>query len=415
MIDIQKLRDNPEAVAANLARRGVPAEVVKKLVDLDTSWRNLTTEFDQKKAEKNAAGKQVRSAPSSEDIAKMRETSQALKELAKKVEAAAVEREAAWKALPNLVAEDVPDGGAEDFKVVQKAKKVPRSDFPQKSYLELLEPRLIDIERAAKVSGSRFVYLKGQLARLQIGLVAYAFDKLSVEGFEPVIPPVLIGEEAMAGMGYLGQHADEVYKTQDNLYLTGTSEQSIGAMHQGEQLLLAELPKRYVGYSTCFRREAGSHGKDVRGILRMHQFDKIEMFSFASPRGEASQQEHDFLRAQQQAVMDDLELPYQVIMLAAKDLGAPSAKTYDTETWIPSEGRFRETHSTSNTTDYQARRLNIRLKESETGEKVHMLNGTVMAIGRILIALIENHQRADRSVAIPKALLTYVPFESITV
>lgn len=410
MIDIQKLRDEPDAVLQNLARRGVPAEAVEKLAARDKTWREIVTQFDRKKAEQNAASK---SKPSKEEIAEMRELAQQLKDLEKKVAAAAAERETAWKALPNLVAEDVPEGGEEDYAIIQEPAEIPKKDFAMKSYLEFLEPKMIDLTRAAKVSGSRFVYLKGQLARVQIGLISYTFDKLAAAGFEPIIPPVLINEEAMAGMGYLGQHADEVYKTQDNLYLTGTSEQAIGPMHMNEQLSLDELPKRYAGYSTCFRREAGSHGKDVRGILRMHQFDKIEMFSFTSPRDQASEKEHEFLLEQQKGILNDLQLPYRVIKLAARDLGAPSAKTYDIETWIPSEQRFRETHSTSNTTDYQARRLNIRLKEGKSAEKIHMLNGTAVAIGRILIALIENHQQADGTIAIPKALSAYVPFAAI--
>lgn len=411
MIDIQKLRDDPDAVIQNLAKRGVPAEAVRKLATLDKQWRELTAQFDKKKAEQNAVSKRK---PSQAEIEQMREMSQALKGLEKQVAVAAAERVAAWQALPNVVAGDVPKGGADDYEVVQEAAEIPKKDFPQKGYLELLEPHMIDVERAAKVSGSRFVYLKGQLARLQIGLISYAFDKLTASGFTPVIPPVLIGKEAMSGMGYLGQHADEVYKTQDNLYLTGTSEQAIGPMHMDEQLSLEELPKRYVGYSTCFRREAGSHGKDVRGILRMHQFDKVEMFSFASPRDNASEQEHEFLLEQQKQIMRDLGLPYRVIKLAAQDLGMPSAKTYDIETWIPSEGRFRETHSASNTTDYQARRLNIRLKEGRSSEKVHLLNGTALAIGRILIAIIENYQQADGSISIPEILKPYVPFDAIS-
>lgn len=402
MIDIELIRKEPDTVKQNLAKRGVPAQAVKELAKLDKQWRELITELDQKKAEQNAGSKKK---PSPEEITKMRAMSQEIKNLEKQEAAIAQQRAEAWETLPNLVAEDVPEGGEEDYAIIQEPSEIPKKDFQMRSYLELAEGILIDIERAGKVSGSRFAYIKGQLARLQIGLVAYVFDKLAKEGFEAVIPPVLISETAMAGMGYLGQHADEIYKTQDNLYLTGTSEQAIGPMHMNESFSLSELPKRYVGYSTCFRREAGSHGKDVRGILRMHQFDKIEMFSFAAPS--ASEEEHWFLLEQQKNIMDDLQLPYRVIKLAARDLGAPSAKTYDIETWIPSEGRFRETHSTSNTTDYQARRLHIR--------NVHMLNGTALAIGRTLIAVMENYQEEDGSIRVPEALKQYVPFDAITV
>lgn len=413
MIDIEKLRDNPKAVAKNLEKRGVAPEIVEKLVTLDQTWRAAVRELDEKKSEQNAANKSRQAKPAPNEVKAMKRLSQSIKELEKNVRALAADRERAWKGLPNLVAEDVPAGGEEDYEIVGEPSPVPEKDFPIKSYLELAEPTFIDTERAAKVSGSRFAYITGELARLQMGLVAYAFDKLASYNFVPVIPPMLINEEAMAGMGYLGQHAEEVYATQDNLYLIGTSEQSIGARHMGEQLPLSELPKRYVGYSTCFRREAGSHGKDVKGILRMHQFDKVEMFSFTSPREGASEEEHEFLLARQKEIMDELGLPYRVVKLAAQDLGAPSAKTYDVEAWIPSEGRWRETHSTSNTTDYQARRLKIRLKEGEASEKVHMLNGTALAIGRMLIAIIENYQQADQSIRIPEALQRYVPFDRI--
>jgi seryl-tRNA synthetase len=227
-----------------------------------------------------------------------------------------------------------------------------------------------------------------------------------------VIPPLLLGNQAMAGMGYLDQAGDEVYQTQDDLYLVGTSEQSLGAMHMDEIVPAEKLPIRYMAFTPCFRREAGSHGKDVKGILRLHQFDKVEMFSITTP--EKSEEEHQFLLQMQRSIMDDFKLPYRVIRLAAGDLGTPSAKTYDIETWIPSEQKYRETHSTSNTTDYQSRRLNIRFKDKEgTTKKVHMLNGTATAMSRLLIALIENHQQQDGSVELPKCLHQYLPFQKL--
>ena len=249
--------------------------------------------------------------------------------------------------------------------------------------------------------------------RLEFALVSFILDTLARHDFTPVMPPVLVKEPAMAGMGYLDHEGDEIYKTQDDLYLVGTSEQAIGPMHMNEMLDLKVKPLRYVGYSSCFRREAGSYGKDVKGILRLHQFEKVEMFSFCQPKD--SKTEHDFLLERQREIMDALELPYRVLRLAGGDTGTPSSKTYDIETWIPSEGKFRETHSTSNTTDFQARRLNIRTKTDTGTEVAHMLNGTAVAMSRILIALIENHQQMDKSILIPKALASYLPFTSIAV
>lgn len=266
--------------------------------------------------------------------------------------------------------------------------------------------------RGAKVAGARFTYLSGNLARLEIGIASYVLDKLSQAGFTQVVPPILLNEQAMAGMGYLDQAGDEVYKTQDDLYLIGTSEQSLGTMHMDEIIAQELLPLRYAAFTPCFRREAGSHGKDVKGILRLHQFDKVEMFSITTP--EQSEKEHEFLLEQQRSIMDDLKLPYRVVRLAAGDIGAPSAKTYDIETWIPSEQKYRETHSTSNTTTYQSRRLNIRFKNADgNSEKVHMLNGTAVALSRLLIALIENHQQADGSVKLPDCLHPYLPFTAL--
>jgi seryl-tRNA synthetase len=289
--------------------------------------------------------------------------------------------------------------------------QVPDASTTPKNYLELMGTR-VDMKRGAKVSGARFTYLSGDLARLELGIASYIMDKLSQEGFVQVIPPLLLGNQAMAGMGYLDQAGDEVYQTQDDLYLVGTSEQSLGAMHMDEIVPAEKLPIRYMAFTPCFRREAGSHGKDVKGILRLHQFDKVEMFSITTP--EKSEEEHQFLLQMQRSIMDDFKLPYRVIRLAAGDLGTPSAKTYDIETWIPSEQKYRETHSTSNTTDYQSRRLNIRFKDKEgTTKKVHMLNGTATAMSRLLIALIENHQQQDGSVELPKCLHQYLPFQKL--
>lgn len=415
MIDIERIRQSFEEVADNLARRGVDREEIGKLQKRDEEWRQLAQEVDKMRKKQNEANKKMAQASEAER-AKLKDglknDSNNLKEKEGEIKEVAKERDVLWRALPNELLNDVPTGGEADYEVLRQVpEELPAKNFEVKNYFELAENELFDIERAAKVAGSRFVYIKGQLARLQMALVSFVFDFLQAKGFVPILPPVMITEEAMSGMGYLEHGGDEIYKTQDDLYLVGTSEQSIGVMHMKEVLDKERLPLRYVGYSSCFRREAGSHGKDVRGILRLHQFDKVEMFSFTS--ADKSAEEHELLLEMQEKIMQALELPYRVIKLAAKDLGAPSAKTYDIETWIPGEKKYRETHSTSNTTDYQARRLNVRVKSENSTAKAHMLNGTALAMSRTLIALMENHQQADGSIAIPKALHEYLPFEKI--
>ncbi len=413
MIDIKKIRDDWKGVAVNLERRGVEKEAIKKLWKADKTWLVLSRKVEDLKAKQNKANEIVASAEKNEKvnlISDLKKISAKIKKEEEKLNEVVVKRDKLWRKLPNIIFDDVPSGGEEDAELITESKvRVTEFNFEAKNYLELL-PGNIDIERAAKVSGSRFVYLKNQLVRLELGLVSFVLDHLTDVGFEAVIPPVLIKEKAMAGMGYLDHDGDEIYKTQDNLYLVGTSEQAIGPMHMDE-VLEGVLPRRYAAYSSCFRREAGSHGKDVKGMLRVHQFNKVEMFSFCSPS--KSEEEHEFILEQQQFIMDALLLPYRVIKLAASDLGSPSAKTYDIETWMPSENKFRETHSTSNTTDYQARRLNIRIKDEKGTRKAHMLNGTAVAVGRMLIALIENHQQSDGSISIPDALRSYLPFEKI--
>ncbi|PIT97846.1 MAG: serine--tRNA ligase [Candidatus Andersenbacteria bacterium CG10_big_fil_rev_8_21_14_0_10_54_11] len=424
MIDINLIRRDTDGVANNLARRGVSRAAVDRLKELDEEWLSLTRQVEEMRAAKNKVSDAIvaaRGAEREQMIADMREVSAKLKDAEGDLKRAESERDSAWRALPNVLAEGVPDGGSDNFEIVRHGPRaVPEHAFPPKSYLELGEGNLFNLAAASRVSGSGFAYILGDLARLQIGLVAWVFDTINetIEKdadmpFTPVIPPVLIGETAMAGMGYLGNHAEEVYRTQDDLYLTGTSEQALGPMQIRNKQLETNLPQRFVGYSSCFRREAGSHGKEVRGLKRLHQFEKIEMFSFTRP--EDSEKEHSFLLGRQERIMQALELPYRVITLAAGDLGAPAAKTYDIETWIPSEQRYVETHSTSNTTDYQARRLNIRFKDGNRIRHLHMLNGTALAMSRIFIALLENHQLQDGSIAVPKVLSRghYVPFERI--
>ncbi len=418
MIDIELLRSEQtrQQTIDALAKRGIDASSITSLITADTAWREATEKLEAIRAQKKASSSAITTA-SDDDKANIITAMQALgeeeKQLEKSLAAAEQERLALWKTLPNIPLSDVQQGGEEDYEVVATSETpIPKKEKTPKDYITLMGSR-IDMERGSKVSGARFTYLSGDLARLELALASYVIDALSGKGFVQVVPPLLLGEKAMAGMGYLEQAGDEVYKTQDDLYLIGTSEQSLGAMHMNEIVPIEQLPLRYCAFSPCFRREAGSHGKDVKGILRLHQFDKVEMFSITAP--ERSEDEHQFLLTQQRSIMDSLQLPYRVIRLAAGDTGSPSAKTYDIETWIPSEGKYRETHSTSNTTDYQSRRLNIRYRNSEgKTEKVHMLNGTAIALSRLLIALIEHHQQQDGSVAIPDALQSYVPFRQLS-
>jgi seryl-tRNA synthetase len=318
--------------------------------------------------------------------------------------------------IPNIPLKDVPVGKDErDNVIVRKWGKLPKFDFQFKDYLTIAEKLdLIDVKRAAKISGSRFGFLKRQAVLLEFALIKLAFDTLTKKGFIPLLPPVMLKKEIARGMGYFEQ-ADEkeaYFLPEDNLYLAGTAEQPIGAMHKDEVFKEKDLPKRYVGFSTCFRREAGSYGKDTVGIFRVHQFDKVEMFSFCQP--EKSEEEHQFFLKLEEEFMQKLKLPYQVIHLCTGDMGLPSASTFDVETWIPSQSRFRETHSTSNCTDFQARRLNIKYKPLKPKtynlkpRYIHTINGTAFAIQRMLIAIIENYQQKDGSIRIPEVLQRYL-------
>jgi len=317
--------------------------------------------------------------------------------------------------IPNLPLDDVPFGKDERENVVSKEwGEKTKFDFKPKNYLEIAENLdLIDLKRAAKTSGTRFSFLKREAALLEFALVNLAFENLIPEGFVPVIPPFMIKPEPFRGMGYLERGAEEVYYLpKDDLYLIGTAEQIIGPMHMDEVLDEKELPKRYVGFSSCFRREAGSYGKDTKGIFRVHQFDKVEMFSFCRP--EKSKEEHLLFLKMEEKLMQALEIPYRVVQMCTGDLGDPAAAKYDLEAWLPSEDRYRETHSTSNCTDFQSRRLNIRYKGKDGKlDFVHTVNGTAFAIGRTLIAIIENYQQKDGSVVVPEVLQKYCGFKEI--
>lgn len=418
MIDIELLRNKKtrEDAVALLAKRGVALSAIEALVTCDSAWRDASQKLEEVRSQKKQAGEKIASATPEEKqtlVAAMQSVNKQEAELKEIVDTTAQEREMLWKKIPNIPLPDVQPGGEDDSEIIAESEIQPKdnTETPH-DYMTLMGGR-IDMARGAKVSGARFTYISGDLARLELGITSYVMDSLIKNGFTQVSPPVLIQQQAMQGMGYLDQASDEVYSTQDDLYLVGTSEQSLGAMHMDEMLAQEILPLRYTAYTPCFRREAGSHGKDVKGILRLHQFNKVEMFSITTP--EKSEAEHQFLLQQQRNIMDALELPYKVVRLAAGDIGAPSAKTYDIETWIPSEQKYRETHSTSNTTTFQSRRLNIRYKTSEgETQKVHMLNGTAVALSRLLIALIENHQQADGSVQLPACLHPYLPFTSVS-
>ncbi len=368
-----------------------------------TDQKKLRQKIEQFQAQINQANKIIPSlspADKKKKIAAVKPISAKIAELKKQLQASAILR------LPNPPATDVPNGDDDTENVVEKEVGQKPKIADPKEYLALTENLgVIDVQRAAKVSGSRFGYVLGDLAEMEFGLVQYAQAVILKHGFTMVVPPVMIKEENMAAMGYLagGGESETYHFAKDHLYLVGTSEQSIGPMHRDELFSEPDLPKRYLAFSTCFRREAGSYGKDTKGILRVHQFDKLEMFSLTLP--EDSDQEHHRLLRLQEELMQGLGLPYRVVKLCTGDLGWPSARTYDIETWMPGQGVYRETHSTSTTTDYQSRALNIRVQRADGSKQyVHMLNGTAIAVGRMLIAIVENYQRSDGRIDVPKVL-----------
>jgi seryl-tRNA synthetase len=409
VIDLRLLRDDPDAVRASQRARGDSEAVVDDLLRADEARRAAVQRFEALRAEQKQLGKQMPKATGEEKAALLTRTKELSTEV-KAAETAVTEADQALRqaqlAVPNLVEEGAPHGGEENFVVLREVGARPEHDAPR-DHLELGEGlRAIDVERGAKVSGSRFYYLTGVGALLQLGLLQLAIAQSVEYGFTPVIPPVLVKPESMEGTGFLGEHASEVYRLEaDDLFLVGTSEVPLAAYHAGEILDL-DQPLRYAGWSSCFRREAGSYGKDVRGILRVHQFDKVEMFSFCRP--EEAHGEHLRLLAWEEEMLGKVEVPYRVIDVAAGDLGSSAARKYDCEAWVPSQGRYREVTSTSNCTTFQARRLHIRYRDTEgKPQTAATLNGT-LATTRWLIAILENHQQPDGSVRVPKALQPYV-------
>jgi len=418
MLDIKFIRQNPEKVKEGCRAKQVKVDI-DRLLEVDKKRRETLQALEDIRAQKNKANKEIQRAKDKKEkekiILKMRELDKNNDRLDENLKELEGEFNSLMLQIPNLPQEDVPVGKDEKGNVVLKeVGEKTKFDFKPKNYLEIAQNLdLVDIKRAAKISGSRFGFIKKEAAFLEFALINLAFDTLIEQGFLPIIPPVMIKPEMARGMGYPEQFDGEeaYYIEKDNLYLVGTSEQSMGAMHAGEIFEGKDLPQRYLGFSTCFRREAGAYGKDTRGIFRVHQFDKVEMFSFCRP--EDSKKEHKFFLEMEEKLMKSLKIPYRLVQICTGDLGFPTAAKYDIEAWLPSENRYRETHSTSNCTDFQARRLNIHYRTKRGLEFVHTVNGTAFAIGRILIAIIENYQQKDGSIKVPEALQKYLKFQKI--
>ena len=411
MIDPQLLRNDPETIKRSQRARGNDESTVDLAIAADEARRAALREFETLRAEQNQFGKQVKAASKEEKPALIARAQQLAAEV-KAAETRSREAEAAFEAaasrIENIVVEGVPSGGEENFVTLREVGEVPTFDFEPRDHLELGEMLdAIDMQRVAKVSGARFYFLKGVGARLELALMSLALDRALAAGFVPLIPPTLVKPEIMQGTGFLGEHADEVYHLPaQDLFLTGTSEVALAGYHADEIVDLERGPLRYAGWSTCYRSEAGSHGKDTRGILRVHQFNKLEMFVYTTP--EEAEAEHDRLVAWQEDMLQALGLSYRVIDVAAGDLGSSAARKFDIEAWVPTQGTFRELTSTSNCTTYQSRRLSTRYRgENGKTSPVATLNGT-LATTRWIVAILETHQQADGSVRVPEALRPYL-------
>ena len=417
MIDIKLLRESPELVRASQSARGEDVTLVDRVIAADEIRRSAIVEFEALKAEQNALSKSVGSAKGDEKTALL-EKAKALSDAVKAAEGKKNTTEAEYKniamSLSNIVDNAAPVGGEADFKVLEEVGRPREFSFTPKDHVELGKILgAIDVERAAKVSGARFYYLTGVGALLELALVNYAITSASKAGFIPVIPPVLVKPAAMEGTGFLGQAAENVFHLKDeDFYLVGTSEVALAALHMDEILDSKTLPIRYAGYSPCFRKEAGSYGKDTRGIIRVHQFDKVEMFSYCALQD--AEAEHQRLLNWEKDFLNAMEIPYRVIDVATGDLGSSANRKFDCEAWIPTQNAYREVTSTSNCSDFQARRLNIRIKTESATTPVATLNGTLVAIPRMIVAILENHQQSDGSVIIPKALQGLLGMERFT-
>ncbi len=418
MLDIKFIRENLKEVEKSLKKRGANFDL-DELLKLDEKKRKLQTELEGISAEKNKASKEITSAKTPAQKKKIIGGMQKIDKKADKIKPELNKLEEEIRGLlykiPNILAEDVPTGKDESENVVLKqVGKVPTFNFEVKDHVALGEALgIIDLKTAAQVSGARFVYLKGKLALLQFALIQHTFDVLVKKGFIPVIPPVMIKPEIYEKMARLSEEDknERYYFPQDDLYLIGSAEHTLGPLHIDEILEEKNLPLRYVGYSTAFRREAGSYGKDTKGILRVHQFDKIEMESFTVK--EDSLKEQDFIVGLQEELVKSLKIPYQVVMICTGDIGSPDARQIDIECWMPGQNKYRETHTSDLMTDYQARRLNTRVRRKGGTEFVHMNDATAFAIGRTLIAIMENYQQKDGSIKIPEVLQKYTGFKEI--
>jgi seryl-tRNA synthetase len=413
MIDPRLLRDDPDVIRDSLRRRGLEIDL-DALVELEGSSRAALQRSEELRSEQKAAGRKIATLDGEEKqaaIDQVAELAEAVKESAAEADRLAAEFQLAWLEVPSLVADDAADGYTEEDAVELKRFGDPMAEGSDHASLgESLG--IIDTVRGAKVSGSRFGYLIGKGAMLEFSLVRWAMDHLAAAGFTPMVPPVLVREQALEGTGFFPEAREQVYEIpKDELFLVGTSEVPLAAFHTDEILDREELPIRYAGFSTCFRREAGTYGKDTAGIFRVHQFDKVEMFVFTTP--DSSPEIHEQLLDVEESLVEQLDIPYRVVNVAAGDLGASASKKYDIEAWFPGEQNYREITSCSNTTDYQARRLKIRTKAEKGNEIVHTLNGTACAVGRTILAIVENHQQPDGSVVIPEALRSYTGFDLI--
>ncbi|MGA1590462.1 MAG: serine--tRNA ligase [Methylophilaceae bacterium] len=416
MLDPNLLKENIDLLELSLTKRNLKIDL-SKLEELNEERKSIRFEAEQKRAEQKEIGKLIASA-SVDEKAKMLEKAASLSEEVKSLFDKVEEKDRRffdeWIKLPNLISDSSPVGKTdEDNLEIKKVGNIKKIDNP-KDHLQIAEKLgLIDVQKAADVSGSRFSYLFGDLVKIEFSLVSWALNKLSDKGFIPTVPPVLVREKALYGTGFFPDDAEQVYQIpNDDLYLVGTSEVPLAALKSDEILSLENLPIRYAGFSTCFRREAGTYGKDTSGIFRVHQFDKVEMFSFCDP--EKSIEEHEFILSVEEEILQELEIPYRVVDVCSGDLGASASKKYDIEAWIPSQNTYREVTSCSNTTDYQARRLNIRSKKDGNTQIIHTLNGTAIAVGRILIALIENNQQEDGTVKFSESLSNILGIEKLS-
>lgn len=410
MIDIRTIRENPELIKASQRARGASEADVDAVIEADEVRRSSLQAFEDMRAEQKELSRSIGKA-SPEDrpaiLERAKTMSNEVKSLENIADAAKAAFDAAMLKIPNLIIDGVPAGGEDDFTVIKHVGDIPEFDFEPKDHLDIAEGLdAVDMDRGAKVSGARFYYMKGIGARLELALLNMAMDQAEKNGFTAMITPTLVKPEIMGGTGFLGEHSDEIYYLPaDELYLTGTSEVSLAGYHTDEIIDLTDGPKRYAGWSTCYRREAGSHGRDTRGIIRVHQFNKIEMFSFTT--ADQAEAEHERFLGWEEEMLAKVELPYRVIDTAAGDLGASAARKFDCEAWLPTQNRFMELTSTSNCTTFQARRLKIRERGENGTNVVATINGT-LATTRWLVAMLENHQQADGSLYIPEAMRPYL-------